>query len=77
MADTSKEDEPNLLGDEDVEAFSGSQADVEGAAENLFASPPRRQPLHFETLSLKTPVTVPPTPGTTLHQRIEFKLEKA
>ena len=31
--------------------FSGSQADLEGAAENLFASPPHPQPLHFESLS--------------------------
>ena len=30
---TSKEDDLDLLGD-DVEAFSGSQADLEGAAEN-------------------------------------------
>ena len=58
MADTSK-DELDLLGDDDVEAFSDSQADLEGAAENLFSSPPHPQPLHFETLSLKTPKTVP------------------
>ena len=36
---TSKDDELDLLED-DVEAFSGSQADLEGAAENLFSSPP-------------------------------------
>ena len=35
---TSKDD-LDLLGD-DGDAFSGSQADVEGAAENLFSSPP-------------------------------------
>ena len=58
---TSKEDDLDLLGD-DVEAFSGSQADLEGAAENLFSSPPRSQHLRFECLSLKTPKTVPPTP---------------
>ena len=51
VADTSKDDELNLLGD-DVEAFSGSQADLEGAAENLFSSPPCPQPLHFEMLHL-------------------------
>ena len=34
------------------------------------------QPLCFETLSLKTPQTVPPTPGTALQNRIENKLEK-
>ena len=51
---TSKDGDLDLLGD-DVEAFSGSQADLEGAAHNLFSSPPRSQPLHFEYLSLKTP----------------------
>ena len=43
---TSKDDNLDLLGD-DVEAFSGSQADLEGAADNIFSSPPRPQPLHF------------------------------
>ena len=73
---TSKEDDLDQLGD-DVEAFSGSQADLEGAAENLFSSPPHPQPLHFETLSLKTPQTVPPTPGTALQNKIESRLEKS
>ena len=72
---TSKEDDLDLLGD-DVEAFSGSQADLEGAAENLFSSPPRPQPLCFESLSLKTPQTLPPTPGTALQNKIESRLEK-
>ena len=54
MADTSK-DELDLLGHEDIEAFSGSQADLEGAAEELFSSPPCPNPLRYETLSLKTP----------------------
>ena len=60
-----------------MEAFSGSQADLEGAAENLFSSPPRPQPLRFESLSLKTPQTVPPTPGTALQTKIESRLEKS
>ena len=72
---TSKDDDLDSLGD-DVEAFSGSQADLEGAAENLFSSPPHPQPLLFESLSLRTPETVPPTPGTALH-KIESKLEKS
>ena len=55
MADTSKDDELDLLGDEDVESFAGSHADLEGAAYNLFASPPHPQPLRCESLSLKTP----------------------
>ena len=48
---TSKDD-LDLL-DDDGDAFSGSQADLEGVADNLF-SPPRPQPLRFESLSLKT-----------------------
>ena len=40
---TSKDDDLDLLGD-DMEAFSGSQADLEGAAENIFLSPPRPNP---------------------------------
>ena len=43
---TSKEDDLDLLGD-DMEVFSGSEADLEGAAENLFSSPPHPQPLRF------------------------------
>ena len=73
---TSKEDDLDLLGD-DVEAFSGSQADPEGAAENLFSSSPHPQPLRFESLSLKTPQTVPPTPGPALQNKIESRLEKS
>ena len=65
-ADTSQDDELDLLGDEDMESFTGSQSDLEGAADNLFASP-HPQPLCFESLSLKTPAKlVPPTPGTPL-----------
>ena len=73
---TSKDDDLDLLGN-DVEAFSGSQADLEGAAENLFSSTPCPQPLHFESLSLRTPQTVPPTPGTALQNKIESKLDKS
>ena len=60
-----------------MEVFSGSQADLEGAAEILCLPPPCPQPLRFETLSLKTPKTVPPTPGTALQHKIESKLEKS
>ena len=72
---TSKDD-LDLLGD-DGDAFSGSQADLEGGAENLFSSPPRPQPLCFESLPLKTPHTVPPTPGTALQNKIESRLGKS
>ena len=40
---TSKDDDLDLLGD-DVEAFSGSQADLECAAGTLFSSPPHPNP---------------------------------
>ena len=75
---TISKDELDLLGDEDVASFTGSQADLESAAANLFTSPPHPQPLPFELLSLKTPAkSVPPTPGTALQQKIESKLEKS
>ena len=74
---SSKDDELDLLGD-DVDSFTGSQADLESAADNLFTSPPRLQPLPFSSLSLKTPAkTVPPTPGTALQQKIKSNLEKS
>ena len=60
--DTSKDDDLDLLGNEDVETFSGSHANLEGAADNLFASPPRPQPLRFEALSLKTPAKTATNP---------------
>ena len=71
-------DELELLGDQEVESFSGSHADLESAADHLFTSPPRPQPLAFEALSLTTPAkSVPPTPGTALQQKIESKLEQS
>ena len=72
---TSKDDDLDLLGD-GVEAFSGSQADLEGAADNLFSSL-HPQPLSFKSLSLKTPQTVPPTPSTALQNKIDSRLEKS
>ena len=72
---TSKDD-LDLLGD-DEESFTGFQADLEGAVESLFLSPPRPQPLRFEALSIKTPPNVPPTPGTALQYKIENRLEKS
>ena len=36
---SSKDNELDLLGDEDVDPFTGSHADVESAADNLFTSP--------------------------------------
>ena len=70
--------EVDLLGDNSVESFAGSQADLESATDHLVTSPPRPQALAFEALSLKTPAkTVPPTPGTALQQKLETKLEKS
>ena len=59
-----------------MEAFSGSHADLEGAAENLFSSPPPPpppppppQPLRFESLSLRTPQTATLAQGTALQNK--------
>ena len=78
-AETStKDDELDLLGEGDGDSFTGSNADLESAADNLFTSPPRPQPLPFSSLSLKTPAkSVPPTPGTALQHKIETNLEKS
>ena len=70
VADTSK-DEADLLGD-----FSGLQVGLEGAADNLFSSPPRPQPLRVQTLSRKISQAGLPTPGTVHQNKIESKLEK-
>ena len=64
----------------DGDSFTGSNADLASAADNLFTSPPppRPQPLPLSSLSLKTPAkSVPPTPGTALQQKIETNLEKS
>ena len=75
---SSKDNELDLLGDEDMDSFTGSHADLESAADNLFTSPPLTQPLSFSSLSIKTPAkTVPPAPGTALEQKIESNLEKS
>ena len=86
-ASNAKDDELDLLGEGDGDSFTGSNADLESAADNLFTSPPHQfppsptphpQPLPFSSLSLKTPAkTVPPTPGTALQQKIETNLEKS
>ena len=67
-----------LLGDNSSESYGGSQAELELAANRLFTSPPRPQPLSFEALSLRTPArTIPPTPGTALQQKVQANLEKS
>ena len=59
-AETSKDDELDFLGDEEVESFTGSQADLERAADNLFASPPRPQPLSHCLLKLQLKLSLLP-----------------
>ena len=82
-AETSSKDELDLLGEGDGDSFTGSNADLESAADNLFTSPPtppppRPQPLAFSSLSLKTPAkAVPPTPGTVLQNKIQRNIEKS
>ena len=58
-ADTSRDNELDLLSDEDVDSFIGSQADLEGAAAELFASPPRPQPLTFQQNLSHQPQVLP------------------
>ena len=72
------DEDADLLGDNLIESFGGSHAELEVAAERLFTSPPRPQPLAFEALSLRMPArTVPPTPGTALQQKVQSNLEKS
>ena len=67
-----------LLGDNSVDLFGGSQAELEVAADCLFTSPPPTQPPSFEALSIQTPTrTVPPTPGTVLQLKVQANLEKS
>ena len=67
-----------LLGDNSVESFGGSQAELEMAADRLFTSPPRPQPLSLEAFSSRTPArTVPPTPGTALQLKVQANIEKS
>ena len=48
------------------------------AADRLFTSPPRPQPLSFKALSIRTPArTVPPTPGTALQLKVQANIEKS
>ena len=77
-ASSSKDDELDLLGAGDRDSFTGSNADLESAADNLFTSPPHPQPLAFSSLSLKTPAkSFPPTPGTALQNKIQKNIEKS
>ena len=71
-------EETDLLGDNSIESFRGSQAKLEDAAERLFTSLPRPQPLAFEALSLRMPArTVPTTTGMALQQKVQSNIEKS
>ena len=49
-ASNAKDDELDLLGEGDGDSFTGSNADLKSAADNLFTSPPLRpQPLPFSS----------------------------
>ena len=80
---SSKDDQLDLLGEGDGDSFTGSNADLESAADNLFTSPPH--PTHAHTppsstssLQFLTPAkSVPPTPGTALQNKIQKNLEKS
>ena len=66
------------MGEGDGDSFTGSNADLESASDNLFTSPPRPQPLTLSSLSLKTPAkSVPPTPGKALQNKIQKNIEKS
>ena len=69
-ANTSKDDS-DLLGDGE-ESFMGSNADLEGAADNLFSSPPLTQPLRFEALSLRIPHHPPPPQGQHFNRKLRI-----
>ena len=68
-ADTSKDHEIDLLGDEDVESFTGSHADLEGATDNLFASPPHPQPYVLNHCLLKLQLNLSLQPHVWLYNR--------
>ena len=68
-ADTSKDNKLYLLGDEDVESFTGSQTDLEGASDNLFASPPRPQPYISSHCLLKLQPNMSRLPQVQLYNR--------
>ena len=63
------------MGEGDGDSFTGSNADLERAADNLFTSPPSSAPsFRFFITPAKS---VPPTPGTALQHKIETNLEKS
>ena len=68
-ASSSKEDELDLLGEGDGDSFTGSNADLESAANNLFTSPP---PPPSSTSRLQFIVTKDPSQVCPTHPRYSF-----
>ena len=69
---SSKDNELDLLGEGDRDSFTGSNADLESAADNLFTSHPRPQPLAFSSLSLKLRPSLSHPPQVQLYNK-KFK----
>ena len=60
-ATSSKDDELDLLGEGDGDSFTGSNADLESAADNLFTSPPPSSTSRLQFLVFKDPSQVCPS----------------
>ena len=54
-AETSSKDELDLLGEGDGDSFTGSNADLESAADNLFTSPPPSSTSRLQLFITKDP----------------------
>ena len=54
-AETSSKDELDLLGEGDGDSFTGSNADLESAADNLFTSPPPSSTSRLQFFIIKDP----------------------
>ena len=55
---SSKDDELDLLGEGDGDSFTGSNADLESAADNLFTSPPPSSTSRLQFIVFKDPSQV-------------------
>ena len=72
-ATSSKDDELDLLGEGDGDSFTGSNADLECAADNLFTShPPPPPPPPSSTSCLQLPVLENPSQDCSTHPRYCF-----
>ena len=73
-AETSSKDELDLLGEGDGDSFTGSNADLESAADNLFTSPPPPPPPPppSSTSCLQLFIFKDPSQGCSTHPRYSF-----